>query len=332
MIDIILAQFKNIFFILPILIISTILLFRQAIWAKKSLCLLTGNSRSKLFINFSMNKKLFKIILLLLSLSFLSIALLRPQWSKEEQIVSQEARDLIIAIDISKSMLAQDFKPNRLEFAKNKIKEIINRLNSERIGLIVFSGEAFCQCPLTSDLSAIFNFLDHIDTETISSGSTSISSAISKAIELFSNIDKDRKNKLLLIFTDGEDFSDNLSSIKDKAKSLDLKIFNFGVGTTSGAPIPIFDNTGNIKDYKRDKKNQIIISKLAEDTLSNLSNETGAEYIKATQDFSDVDKLIKKINSFEKEKIEDKKVNSHKDRYYYFALVSFVLLGIEWLI
>lgn len=330
MIDIILVGFKNIFFVLPIFLISGILLFRYFSWVKKSLSLLTG--KFLFFSNFSLRKKILKIVLLLFSLSFLSIALLRPAWTKEEQSISQETRDLIIAIDVSKSMLAQDLKPNRLEFAKNKIKEIINRLNSERIGLIVFSGEAFCQCPLTSDLHAILNFLDSIDTETISSGSTSISSAILKSIELFSNIDKDRKNKLLVIFTDGEDFSDNLSLAGDKAKAFDLKIFNFAVGTTSGAPIPIIED-GKIKDYQRDKNtNQIVISKLAQETLINLSKATGAEYIKSTQNSEDIDKLIKKINSFEKEKVEEKKISSHKERYQYFALISFILLGIEWLI
>ncbi len=328
------AKGNNIIFTLPIFLLTTMLLSKQLLWVKKIIYLLAGNKNSKnLFIGFSLNKRIIKLFLISTAVLMLCGALLRPQWAQEKQIIVQQARDLVIAIDVSKSMLAQDFKPNRLEFAKNKIRELISKLDSERIGLIVFSGNAFCQCPLTSDISAIFTFLDSIDTESISSGATSLHAPILKTIELFNNIDKDRKNKLLVIFTDGEDFSDNLSDIKNQAKNIGLKIFTLGIGSITGAPIPILDSNGEIKDYQRDRNNnQIVISKLGESTLNNLSNETGAQYIKATDNSADINTLIKEVRHFDKESIEDKQINSNQEKFYYFALCGLILLGAEWLI
>lgn len=332
--NIIWAQSNNLFFTLPIFLFGTILLSKQLFWVKKVINLLAGQKNLKnLLIDFSINKKIIKLLLSFLGLLSLSFALLRPQWKEEKQLITQEARDLVIAIDISKSMLAQDLKPNRLNFAKNKIKALIEKLNSERIGLIVFSNQAFCQCPLTRDINSIFTFLDAIDTETISSGPTSLKTPILKTIELFNNLDENRKNKLLVIFTDGEDFSKDLNFVKNKAKEIDLKIFTVAIGTTKGAPIPIIDDHGKLIDYHKDKKNnQIVISRLNEDILRNLSQETGAFYIKTTEDNTDIEKLTQKINNFEKEKIENKEINLHQEKYHYLTLLSFICLGLEWLI
>ncbi|CDK31075.1 VWA domain-containing protein [Candidatus Babela massiliensis] len=331
MINILWSETNNLKLVLPLFIFGTILISKQMIWIKNIANILAGSKYIRKFlINFSLSKRIIKSILLGLSILMISGALLRPQWSEAKDIIKQEGRDLLVALDISRSMLAQDCKPNRLEFAKNKIKNLINKLDSERIGLIVFSGEAFFQCPLTNDICAIYNFIDTIDTETISTGTTALDAPIRKAIELFSNIEG-KKNKLLLIFTDGEDFSQNLSDLKLKSQEVGLKIFTIGIGTQTGAPIPIFNN-GKIKDYQRDKQNQIVISKLEENVLQDLSKETGAQYIKSTDNNKDIDLIVQKIAKFEKEKFEDKSITSLQEKYHYFALGGFICLLLEWLI
>jgi Ca-activated chloride channel family protein len=270
-------------------------------------------------------------ILWFIALVFLFITLLRPQWNKKEQIVAQEARDLFIALDISRSMLAQDIKPNRLEFAKQKIKDLVNELSSERVGLILFSGSSFIQCPLTSDYAAFFMFLDQIDVETISSGSTAIDQAIAQALEAFKSAGN-KKNKLLIIVTDGEDFSSNLVQLKNEAHRENLIIFTLGIGTQQGAPIPLFDENGKQVGHQKDRKGAVVISRLNDVILKNLVHDVGGIYIHAQKGDSDIIELIKKLETIEKEKIEDKKYSQYEDQYPIFLMISFIALLLEWLL
>ncbi len=156
-----------------------ILLIRRYMWQKRTAKLLGG---AKALMNFSFIRKFLKVLLLVVSLIFLVIALARPQWGEVTQTVSQEGRDVLIALDISRSMLAQDLAPSRIEAAKTKIKELLTRFTAERVSLLVFSGIALVQCPFTSDMQAFLNFLDLADVEAISTGTTAIDQALSTAI------------------------------------------------------------------------------------------------------------------------------------------------------
>ncbi len=287
--------------------------------------------KSLLIKNGSLIRYSCKTFLFLGGFGLLMLALLQPQWDKKEEIVEQEGRDLLIAVDISRSMLAQDEKPNRLEFAKQKIKKLLYNLSCERVGLILFSGTTVFQCPLTTDYAAFFMFLDQIDAETISTGTTSIDQAIRQALGVFDKM-QTKKTKLLCIFTDGEDFSTNLSGIKEQATQQGLSIVTFGIGSEHGAPVPIIDQSGQQNGFEKDEDGIIVMSKLNEGILSNLSKQTGGKYLHATESDQDVAELIRFVDTFEKDKLEDKTVDRLQEKYHYFVAGSFMCFVLEWLL
>jgi len=299
---------------------------------KQIIRLLSSHSHHKILLkNYSQSSFFIKPILYGTGLFFIFLTLLHPQWNKKEEAVMQEGRDLFIALDISRSMLAQDVKPNRLQCARQKIKKLLSLLSCERVGLMLFSGAPFVQCPLTTDYGAFHMFLDTIDAETVSSGTTALDAAINKALTIFSSM-PNKKNKLLVILTDGEDFSSSLADVKQKAKDIGLHIFTIGIGTTQGAPIPVFDEQGNHKGMQRDEKGSIVISRLNEGILRTLSQDTGAHYIKATSDDHDLELLLEAVQRYEKEKFEDKKFARYEEQYPYFLFMSLLCFALEWIL
>lgn len=314
-----------------VLLIGLCYLYRQY-KIRQGITFLAGKWHSFVIQNFLPHRQHLKALFFGFALFFLSIALLRPQWGKRENVISQEGRDVIIALDISKSMLATDCIPNRLAVAKKKIKQLLSMLGCERVGLILFSGSAFMHCPLTTDYSAFHMFLDHADVETISSGSTSLESALHKALQAFTNT-PDKKSKLLVVFTDGEDFSNNLAALKREAQQKNMHIFTMGVGTTEGAPIPLYDaKTGQQIGHQRDTKGNIVISQLNEGILYTLSADVGGVYLPVVQDRSDLEALVKRITQFEKDQFEDKKIVQCEDKYHYFLLATLCCLLCEWIL
>ncbi|HEV2601069.1 MAG TPA: VWA domain-containing protein [Candidatus Babeliales bacterium] len=314
----------------PILVVVAILLIYRLYKTKMVVRLLAVlQHESRLLLGFSQKKMKLKALLFFLGSVALFLVVLEPQWNKKEHVVAQEGRDLFIALDISRSMLVQDCKPDRLSCAKEKIKSLIKYLSCERIGLILFSGSTFVQCPLTADYGAFEMFLNQIDVETISSGTTALDAAIKKAIAAFQTT-PDQKNRLLVVFTDGEDFSSNLAGVKQQAAQVGMHIFTIGVGTTQGAPIPLFDVRGNHMGHQRNQKGGVVISRLNEDILRALSLDSGGIYIKMTDDDSDVRSLISHVNRFEKEKFDDKKIALFEQQYPYFIAGSFGFFLMEW--
>lgn len=316
----------------PILIIALACMIYRLARVKQVVSLLSSPHHSgRILKNFSWARQICKVIFLSIGLVFLFLALARPQWGKKEEKIAQEGRDLFIALDISRSMLAQDCKPNRLACAKAKIKLLVERLSCERVGLILFSGSSFVQCPLTSDYAAFYMFLDQIDVETISSGTTSLDQAIMLTLDTFKTL-SNRKNKLLAIFTDGEDFSMQLPRVKEEIKNMGLHIFAIGVGTEQGAPIPLTDERGKQKGHQKDKKGNVVISHLNEQLLASLAQDSGGIYIRMTPDDSDMRALIKKVVSYEKEKFQDKKVSTYQEQYPYFLAISLICFAGEWIL
>lgn len=272
-----------------------------------------------------------KSLLFFVGFLCLMLALLQPQWDKTEEKVEQEGRDLLIAVDISRSMLAQDEKPNRLEFTKQKIKKLLYNLSCERVGLLLFAGSTVLQCPLTTDYPAFFMFLDQLDAETFSPGTTSIDQAIRHAMNVFESMPT-KKTKLLCLFTDGEDFSTNLTGVKEKAAQQGLSIFTFGVGSEHGAPIPVLDQYGKQQGFEKDDKDNVVMSKLNEGILRNLSQQTGGYYIHAKTSDKDIQELIGRVESFDKDKFDDKTIGRLQEKYNYFVIPSLVCFALEWLL
>ena len=324
------AQPYFFWFLLVVAGAASVLVYRMFL-TRKAVAILAGQWQHIVIKHFSLFRQISKFLLLVMSLLFLVFALARPQWQKKDEIVAQEGRDLFIALDISRSMLATDLSPNRLMVAKEKIKQLLKLFDCERVGLILFSGSAFVQCPLTSDYTAFYMYLDHVDVETISSGSTALEAAVKQVLQVYETMPS-KKTKLLVVFTDGEDFSSNLQKYKQQAKDAHLKIFTVGVGTVEGAPIPLFDERGNKTGHQKDKRGNVVISHLNDEVLQALSQEAGGSYVSLTHTNDDMKQIVSLIKRYEKEKFEDKKISQFNDKYNYFLLISFICLGLEWLL
>ena len=326
------GNFRYFFYLTPILILLAILLFYNFFNQKKYYKVLTfGVNFNDLLGNFSLNKKLIKLVLLLLALLFLIIAIARPGFGQLQEKVKQEGRDLFVAIDISRSMLSNDVSPNRLEFAKKKIMDLINYLNTERVGLMIFASSALIQSPLTSDYQVFKSFLYSLDADTVSSGSTDISQALEKSISIFEN-SPSKKTKLLFILTDGEDFSQNLENIKNKIVSNSIHVITMGIGTLEGGPVPLISEKGIPEGHQKDERGNIVISTLNEKVLRDIATKSGGIYLRATKDDTDVKKIKKYIERFESEQYEDRSFMLQDEKYYYFAFISLLLLILEWLL
>lgn len=272
-----------------------------------------------------------KAILQVVAIMTLFIALLQPQWGRKDVSVTQEGRDVLIALDISRSMQAKDIKPSRLTFVKIKIQKLLERLSFERVGLILFSGNAFVQCPLTADYKTFKMFLDQVTTEAISSGTTAIGTAITQASTVF-NRSKNRKNKLLVLITDGEDFASNMERVSQQVADEGITIVSWGAGTPQGAPIPLFDGSGNAQGHARDKDGKLATSKLNEPLLRRLSDDLHGRYERVTQDDGDIARIADYLKTFEREQFEERKLSEYHDQYPYFLAVTWICLLLEWLL
>lgn len=281
--------------------------------------------------HYSTLKLCIKTLLLCIAVSLLGIALLQPTWGDKEENIEQVGRDLFIGLDISRSMLASDIKPHRLAFAKSKIRKLIKLLSAERVGLVVFSGDALVQCPLTRDTAAFNTFLDAVDVETISSGTTALDQALLKIISLFKSMPT-VKDKIIVLFTDGEDFSTRLREVQQEAQKMNIHIFTYGVGTEQGAPVPVLDEQGNQIGHQKDEHGAVVISRLNQGILRNLSQESGGIYIAPTQDEQDLQTLVNVVEHYEKQLFDKQDIKHKKERYPLFLLGACICLLLELLL
>lgn len=201
-------------------------------------------------------------LLLLLGLSLVIFAVARPQWGARAVMLKRRGLDIVVALDVSKSMLATDVKPDRLTRAKREISGVLDRLAGDRIGLVVFAGDAFVQCPLTLDAAAARLLLEAVDTHSAGRPGTAIAEAIRTASDMFET--NEHQFKVLILVTDGESTEgDALSAAQDAAK-VGIRIYTVGVGTPSGEPIPVYDDEGQQLGFKKDDAGQVVLSKLDE--------------------------------------------------------------------
>lgn len=319
-------------FLLPLILFLCIL----AVWRYREqirfACLLTvPEYRSQLLLNFSLTKKFLKTLLTIAALLFLFLGLLRIQWGKKDQKLLSQGRDLVIALDISRSMLAHDCTPDRLQFAKQKIADLVRALNADRVALIIFSDSALIQCPLTVDRTAFFLFLNALDCTTISGGSTALDQPIRKALDMYARL-PEHKSKLLLLITDGEDFGQNIAGIDTLIREQGIALWCLGIGTTQGSPLPLYDDQGNQTGHIKDTHGNVVISRLNEVLLSKLVTDCGGYYLRATSDRSDITHIMNWINTFEKQGNQEVQLSRYEERFYFFTGLSFLCLLLEWLL
>ena len=271
-----------------------------------------------------------KDVLLILTLTFMVAALARPQFGEREVHVKREGIDVLVALDTSLSMQAEDFKPNRLEAAKRAVKTLIKQLKGDRIGIISFAGKSFVQPPLTLDYNAALIFLDQIDVDSISLPGTALGEMIVRATQAFSQ--EEKKYKALVIFSDGEDHGTKAVAQAKLAAEEGVRIYCVGIGRLDGAPIPLRDEEGRIIGNKKDKAGQVVITKLGEETLREVALVSGGAYYRATRKGTELDKLYEEIYQLEKKQLEDRFTESYVDRFQWFLGFACYLLLVEFFI
>ena len=281
---------------------------------------------SKLSPNRSFFKSILKITVLCLAFACLAIALVNPKIGTKLETVKREGVDIVFAIDVSKSMLAEDIAPNRLEKAKQLVTQIINNLASDRVGIIAYAGKAFPQLPITTDYAAAKMFLQNMNTNMLSSQGTAINEAIKLAKTYYN--DEEQTNRVLIIISDGEDHSDNAINVAEEAGEEGIRIFTIGVGDVKGGPIPIKQN-GIVLNYKKDKQGETVVTKLNEETLQNIAKEANGAYINGKNTGNVVESIRDILNKMDKKEFEAKQFSDFKDQFQWFIAFGIFFLFID---
>lgn len=272
----------------------------------------------------SMRKKIIKATSIVFGVLFLILALSQPKWGYHWEEVKRRGIDIVVAIDVSKSMMAEDVKPNRLEGAKREIKSLIGMLKGDRIGIVAFAGSAFLQCPLTLDYGTAKTFVDHIDIESIPRGGTDIGGAIRTAVKAFEGHEK--KYRVLILITDGEDHEAGVMDAVEEAKREGIVIFPVGVGRQEGAPIPVVDESGQ-KTFVKDEEGNVILSKLDPVLLQKIALMTGGKKGTIGAGSFPLEGIYAEVSKMEKKELESSRQKRYEHRFQWFlfaALLCFV--------
>lgn len=278
----------------------------------------------------SPNQSLFKSILKLLVLcgafACLSLALVNPKIGTKLETVRSEGVDVVFAIDVSKSMLAEDIAPSRLDKSKQLVTQIINSLVSDRVGIIAYAGKAFPQLPITTDYASAKMFLQNMNTDMLSSQGTAISEAIQLSKTYFDN--EDQANRVLIIISDGEDHDGEAVSIAEEAAEQGIRILTVGVGDLKGGPIPIKRN-GVILNYKKDNNGETVITRLDETILKEIASEANGVYINGSNTADVVNTIKDELAKMDKQEFESKQIADFKDQFQWFLGLGILLLFID---
>ncbi|MDC8005293.1 VWA domain-containing protein [Aureisphaera galaxeae] len=271
----------------------------------------------------SLFKPILKLLVLCLVVACLSFALVNPKIGTKLETVKREGVDVVFALDVSKSMLAEDIAPNRMEKSKQLVTQIINSLAGDRVGIIGYASSAFPQVPITTDFASTKLFLAGMNTDMVSSQGTAITEAISLAQTYYN--DEEQTNRVLFIVSDGEDHEGNVAAIVEEASQMGIKIFTIGVGTDKGAQIPIKRN-GILQYYKRDQNNEMVITRLNTATLQEIAEGANGEYIDGSSTKEVVETVTAILNGMDKKEFEAKQFTDFKDQFQWFLAGALFLL------
>lgn len=278
----------------------------------------------------NLKSRRWKSVLLITGAGLLVFAAARPQYGQRLTYVKREGIDLLVAVDVSASMLAEDVKPNRLELARRDVAGLINRLQGDRIGLLAFAGVAFVQCPLTLDYGAAKLFLDVLNPNLIPEPGTAIGEAIRTAQQAF--VQKERKYKVLILITDGEDHdTDPIGAAKEAARE-GIRIYTIGMGSSDGEPIPLRGPNGQLIGYKKDESGQVVVSRLDETTLQKIALETNGKYYRGTTGGLELDHIYDEIAKMEKKGLKGEYQTQYEDRYQYPLFLGLLLVLVEFIL
>ncbi|OHB47036.1 MAG: hypothetical protein A2099_07690 [Planctomycetes bacterium GWF2_39_10] len=310
---------------IPLLIIGYILVFRKKMKDLNKFASVELLQKAGLSIN--KKRQWLKAILIIVGVLFLIFTLIEPKWGYHWEEVEKKGIDIVIAVDTSRSMLADDVKPNRLEVAKREIEDLLNVLEGDRVGLVVFAGSAFIYCPLTSDYGAFRLFLNDLNTNIIPLGGTAIAEAIRKGISTFEANSKN--HKAIILITDGENHEDDPLKAASMAKEQAIVVYTVGVGKKDGSYIKVKDESGN-EVLLKDRQGQVIKSRLDEIALNKIALETGGLYTPAYGTKWGLEKIYKNsIAKIEESTYKTQRVKRYVNRFQIPLFIAVVLVALE---
>lgn len=277
----------------------------------------------------SNRKRIIKLVLFILATSSLILALCNLQTGSKLKEVKREGADVIVCLDVSNSMLAQDLIPNRLTRAKYALEKMIDMLEGDRMGLIIFAGEAYVQLPITTDYDAAKMFMNSISPGMISIQGTNMEAAIRKACESFSS--DDGKNRAIILITDGENHESEAIEAATEAHKKGIMINTIGIGSEQGVPIPLIEN-GTIKGYRKDREGQTVVTKLNSKLLKDIAAAANGIYVQASQRDLGLNAVLDKIGELDKAQLESKMYTDYEDQFQWFLALALLLYVIEFLI
>lgn len=325
-------MFENKFFFwlfLAIPIISLIFIADILLLRKKSK-LLAGKNVASIIPFYTEGQKWLRLIFYILGFALAVLALARPRWGVETIETEVKGRDILLILDVSYSMAANDVVPSRLDSAKRYIVELLEMETGDRIGLSVFSGAYELVSPITHDYAAINFFTESLYPGMLGKGGTNIGDAIINGIDSFD--DTEPRNKMIVLITDGEDIEGPYYQMLKKAKESKIKVFTVGVGTKSGEPIPIRNAKGEIESYVKDENNKHVISKLDEKRLIEIAESSGGSYLKTSNKKGELKKFIETISSVESEEQKELKYEQKKERYDIFLIPALIFFAIGFIL
>ena len=316
------------YFIYLLLIPALLVVFLLVFWWKKRMQKQFADT--DLFKKLSPEKSSFKSILkmlaFLIGLAFLIVSLTNPKMGTKLETVKRQGVDIVFALDVSKSMLAEDIAPNRLEKSKQIITKIIDKLGSDRIGIIIYAGNAYPLLPITTDHGAAKMFLQSASPNMVSSQGTAINEAIKLATSYYNN--NEQTNRFLFIISDGEDHQDDASSAIAEATKDGIKTYTIGIGTEKGGPIPLKDR-GVLQGYKKDSKGEVVITKMNESTLKEIADNGNGKYLLGNRTQETVDYVEQVLVKAEKSEFESTKFSDYKDQFQWFIGLGLLFLILD---
>lgn len=315
------------FYLLALIPILVVLFLFNLVWKRKKQAQF---SDLELFKKLSPEKSTFKPVLKIavLSLAFacLVIALVNPKMGTKMETVKRQGIDIVFAVDISKSMLAEDIAPSRLEKTKQLVSQIINELGNDRVGIVGYAGSAYPVLPMTTDYGIAKMYLQSMNTDMVSSQGTAINDALKLSVDYFDIKDT---SKLIILVSDGEDHGVGADEAIGLAKDKGVRIFSIGMGTEKGAMIPIKDSRGNIISYKKDQNGDNVITKMYPETLKSISDKTKSKYINGSNTKEVVEAVKSQLDKIEKTEFESQQIADFESQYQWFLALGFLLLLVD---
>ncbi|MFZ2284562.1 MAG: VWA domain-containing protein [Lutibacter sp.] len=307
---------------------AIVVVFLLVLWWKKRIQKQFADPKliQKLSPEKSTFKSFLKITVFCLALAFLIISLTNPKMGTKLETVKREGVDIVFALDVSKSMVAEDIAPNRLEKAKQIITKIVENLGGDRVGIIIYAGNSYPLLPITTDYAAAKMFLQNANTDMVSSQGTAINDAIERALTYYD--DNEQTNRFLVIVSDGEDHEENTLELAKQAAEKGIKIYTVGIGTAKGGPIPLKEN-GRVMGYKKDSKGMVVVTQMNEQILRDIANAGNGKYINGNKTQETIASIKEVLEKAEKNEFETKQFSDYEDQFQWFIGIGLLLLIVD---